>query len=135
MLGLVFTPLGQRNFSSRGASNVFPSTPHNVKTQRGGALLIGARLCVISSRRMIASCFASSMRRPLSSPATGCRGASSLSSGRADRHEVPIAHFLLQDFDPFIGHPTQQEFLAQDFWPEGQHKQYAEAQLGSTAVT
>ncbi len=39
-------------------------------------------------------------------------------------------YFLLQDFDPFIGHPTQQEFLAQDFWPEGQHKQYAEEQQG-----
>jgi hypothetical protein len=39
-------------------------------------------------------------------------------------------YFLVQDFDPFIGHPTQQEFLAREFWPEGQHKLYAQQQQG-----
>jgi hypothetical protein len=41
---------------------------------------------------------------------------------------ISIYYFLLQEFDPFVGHPKQQPYLARAFTPVQQHRKYAEEQ-------
>ncbi len=41
---------------------------------------------------------------------------------------VSIYYLLLQEFDPFVGRPDEQQFLVREFGPLGDHQQYAEEQ-------
>lgn len=46
----------------------------------------------------------------------------------AARSTISIYYFLLQEFDPFVGHPKQQPYLAREFTSVKQHTEHAQEQ-------
>jgi hypothetical protein len=48
--------------------------------------------------------------------------------GKPRRQTLSIYHFLLGDFDPFAGHPRDQQYLSRGFTPVDDHVSHAQEQ-------
>ncbi len=48
--------------------------------------------------------------------------------GRPRRQTLSIYYFLLGDFDPFVGHPREQQYLSRGFTPVDDHVSHAQEQ-------